>query len=90
MTRKIGNTHYDFKGHPDGASPEAKLIAVNNELYDTTCLGGSNSYKRLAGGGPSTDGCGTVFEVSTAGKETVLYAFKGPAGHALRLDEVRW
>lgn len=58
---------YAFKGAPDGRSPLFGLTAVNGLLYGTTGSGG-----RGAG-----DGNGTVFDVDTAGKETVLYRFKG-------------
>lgn len=52
----------DFgKGH-DGAFPVAALLDVNGTLYGTTAGGGK--YGR-----------GTVFSVSTAGKELVLYSF---------------
>lgn len=54
----------------DGASPQAGLISVNGTFYGTTYRGGNNScYDNL--------GCGIVFKLSTSGKETVLYRFKG-------------
>jgi uncharacterized repeat protein (TIGR03803 family) len=59
---------YDFGNGSDGATPYASLINVNGTLYGTTSAGG--------GGGTST-GCGTVFSMSTAGVEQVLYAFQG-------------
>ncbi|MBV9699970.1 MAG: hypothetical protein JO078_07580 [Candidatus Eremiobacteraeota bacterium] len=59
---------YSFKGANDGANPEAGVIAVNGVLYGTTVSGGGNC---------SGNFCGTVFRVTTAGKETVLYRFKG-------------
>lgn len=58
---------YDFKDSPDGANPQAGLIALNGTLYGTTSEGG------ISGCNPS---CGTVFAVSTSGKERVLYRFK--------------
>jgi uncharacterized repeat protein (TIGR03803 family) len=63
---------YRFQGSSDGANPEAVLIAVNGTLYGTTPVGGG-------GGGQACDyeGCGTVFTVSTAGQERVLYPFQG-------------
>jgi uncharacterized repeat protein (TIGR03803 family) len=60
---------YSFKG-ADGADPYAGLIAVNGTLYGTTQQGGS-------AGCESGYGCGTVFELSTSGKERVLHRFKG-------------
>ena len=58
---------YSFRGAPDGANPAATLIALNGKLYGTTTAGGSGA----------SGGYGTVFEVSTSGKKSVLYRFKG-------------
>jgi uncharacterized repeat protein (TIGR03803 family) len=63
---------YSFKGTPDGAYPQAGLLDVNGELYGTTPGGGSNN-KRKCG----SDGCGTVFKVTTSGQEQLLYKFNG-------------
>ena len=60
---------YSFKGAPDAANPEAGLIAVKNTLYGSSESGGGNAS------GCYSDGCGTVFEMSTAGDEQVLYPF---------------
>jgi uncharacterized repeat protein (TIGR03803 family) len=74
--RKAGREKviYSFQGLPDmdGANPQAGLIAVSGVLYGTTNEGGKdtkdcNEYT----------GCGTVFEVSTSGSESVLYRFEG-------------
>ncbi len=54
-------------GGSDGAIAEASLIDVNGKLYGTTRAGGINGYD---------GGCGTIFEISTTGKERVLYRFK--------------
>ncbi|MBV9717837.1 MAG: hypothetical protein JOZ77_00840 [Candidatus Eremiobacteraeota bacterium] len=54
----------DDKGTNDGAHPYAGLTDVGGTLYGTTNQGG-------------TTGSGTVFKVSTAGKEAVVYSFKG-------------
>ena len=59
-----------FTGGKDGQWPKAGLVAVNGTLYGTTSLGGSGNCA-------SDEGCGTVFKITTAGKETVLYSFKG-------------
>jgi uncharacterized repeat protein (TIGR03803 family) len=59
---------YSFRGGSDGWAPFASLIAVNGVLYGTTFNGGGSGCKV---------GCGTVFRVSTSGKERVLYSFKG-------------
>ena len=59
---------YSFTGRDgDGAGPVAGLINVNGTLYGTTLSGGKNRY-----GQP-----GTVFSITTAGKERVLYRFRG-------------
>jgi len=60
---------YSFKGGSDGAQPLASLIAFNGKLYGSTYFGGDNT--RCAGG------CGTVFEISTSGRERIIYRFKG-------------
>lgn len=59
---------YSFKGGSDGSSPYAPLVVYKGALYGTTYVGGNKACPQ---------GCGTVFEVTTAGKEHVLYAFKG-------------
>jgi uncharacterized repeat protein (TIGR03803 family) len=59
---------YSFSGRDgDGRTPMAALINVNGTLYGTTLSGGKNRY-----GQP-----GTVFSISTSGKERVLYRFRG-------------
>lgn len=61
---------YSFKGgSSDGANPSGALLNVNGTLYGTTVSGGSSS----CGGG----GCGTVFSITTSGKEVMHYSFKG-------------
>src|SRR5579863_6449804 len=56
---------YSFKGGADGAYPtQAALLDVNGTLYGTSKLGGK--YDR-----------GTVFSITTSGKETVLHSFRG-------------
>jgi len=67
---------WTFKGPPDGATPFASLIqdAMGN-LHGTTYIGGDAGCSDGQGAG-----CGTVFEVTNNGKETVLYKFKGSDG----------
>jgi uncharacterized repeat protein (TIGR03803 family) len=61
---------YSFTGGTDGANPYAALIqASDGNFYGTTELGG-------------TAASGTVFEVTPAGVETVLYSFTGGADGA--------
>jgi uncharacterized repeat protein (TIGR03803 family) len=54
---------HSFGSGSDGSAPDAGLVAGSGALYGTTS----------AGGGPSNDG--TVFSITTAGKESVLIAF---------------
>jgi uncharacterized repeat protein (TIGR03803 family) len=65
---------YSFKGHSgDGANPFAGLVNVKGTLYGTTWSGGERRcYKHAS--------CGTVFAVTTSGKETMIYRFKGGPG----------
>jgi uncharacterized repeat protein (TIGR03803 family) len=66
---------YSFTG-ADGAYPQAGLVLdAQGNLYGTTANGGD-----LACLAPY--GCGTVFKIDTAGKETVLYSFTGGADAA--------
>jgi uncharacterized repeat protein (TIGR03803 family) len=56
---------HSFKGPPDGASPSAGLLRdAEGNLYGTTTNGGE-SYN-----------AGTVFELSSSGKERVLHRFR--------------
>jgi uncharacterized repeat protein (TIGR03803 family) len=58
---------HSFRGGTDGANPNAEMVqdAAGN-FYGTTQYGGQGCYGR---------GCGTVFEVSTTGQETILHRF---------------
>ncbi len=53
-------------GSGDGKNPRAGVIDVAGVLYGTTVDGGAASCY-----------CGTVFEVTRSGKETVLHSFAG-------------
>ena len=56
---------YAFQGgNADGFEPNGGLIEVGGTLYGTTFAGGSFGY-------------GTVFSITTAGVEKVIYSFKG-------------
>ena len=60
-------TLYNFKGgSADGARPLAGLTNIGGTLYGTTRNGGDTG---------TCSNCGTVFSISTSGKEKVLYFF---------------
>lgn len=61
---------YSFKGGSDGSIPYGQLIIVDGILYGTTLDGGGTGCYQGRG-------CGTVFSVTPAGVEKVLYAFQG-------------
>lgn len=63
---------HSFAGGSDGAYPQASLINVKGTLYGTTPDGGA--------GCSSSDGCGTVYSISTAGTETILHRFTDKDG----------
>ncbi|MGB8700290.1 MAG: choice-of-anchor tandem repeat GloVer-containing protein [Thermosynechococcaceae cyanobacterium] len=75
----------DFRGI-NGRSPYAGLILANNgTFYGTTQEGGSSNRC-------SSDGCGTVFQVTPAGKLTTLVNFdklngEKPSGRLLQLSD---
>ncbi len=59
--------HRFARNTKDGGDPEAGLIVLDGELYGTTAGGGAN-------------GTGTVYAMSTAGKEKLVYSFGVYAG----------
>ena len=68
---------YEFKGVPDGYAPAAGLFRdAKGNLYGTTSVGGTHKCKNQG----NLKGCGIVFKVDAAGKETVLYSFDGKHG----------
>jgi uncharacterized repeat protein (TIGR03803 family) len=68
---------YSFKGIPDGSSPSAGLVRDSEgNFYGTTELGGNPA---------NFSGSGTIFKLTPAGKETVLYTFSGGADGAYPL-----
>jgi uncharacterized repeat protein (TIGR03803 family) len=62
-----------FSGYPDGAYPDAALTDLNGTLYGTTYNGGSEECYHVS----YPFSCGTVFSITTAGKEKVLHSFGG-------------
>jgi len=68
-------TLYTFCGGATGATPSGPLVRDGSgNLYGITGQGGDFSCP--AGDGT---GCGTIFELSSAGQMTVLHAFQGGA-----------
>jgi uncharacterized repeat protein (TIGR03803 family) len=82
---------YAFAGEADGGVPFADLLVDGKgNLYGTTSAGGSDVCNNEG----EFFGCGVVFEVTPAGKETVLHTFiygdgsfdgSAPEGGLLRL-----
>jgi uncharacterized repeat protein (TIGR03803 family) len=69
---------YSFYGGADGAAPQAGVIGDSaGNLYGTTASGGG-----ILVPGCAPFGCGVVFKLDTAGRETVLYSFSGGADGA--------
>lgn len=60
---------YAFGNQYDGAGPYARLLKVSGTLYGTTYYGGKGCYQY-------TNGCSTVFSITPAGKEHVVYSFQ--------------
>ncbi len=59
---------HNFAGGADGTNPNAGLVLdATGNFYGTTRYGGQGCYGR---------GCGTVFELSATGQETILYRFR--------------
>ena len=58
-------TLHSFRGGTDGSNPEGALhLDKSGNLFGTTVSGGAN-------------GAGTVFEITAAGTESILYSFTG-------------
>ena len=69
---------YSFQGGTDGAGPAMDLLRDQaGNLYGTTHTGGD--VNGCTGVGFPSAGCGVVFKVDPAGRETVLHAFTGGA-----------
>ncbi len=65
---------YSFGASPsDGVTPLSLILASDGNFYGTTAAGGANSCLGAA------NFCGTVFKITPAGVETVLYSFGASA-----------
>jgi uncharacterized repeat protein (TIGR03803 family) len=65
---------YKFKDDAHGGFPESGVVMdAKGNLYGTAIAGGSNSCN---------EGCGVVFKLDPAGKESVLHSFSGSDGEA--------
>lgn len=63
-------TLYSFADNPnDGSYSTSSLVVYKESLYGETNRGGGSSA--------CGEGCGTLFRITPAGAETVLYAFQG-------------
>ena len=64
-------TLHNFTGGADGTGPDAGVIQdPAGDLYGATDVGGNLNCN-------ASSGCGVVFELNTAGTETVLHTFSG-------------
>jgi uncharacterized repeat protein (TIGR03803 family) len=64
-----------FTGSPDGADPfygEGLVMDTSGNLYGATVEGGTGDCPPFVNSSP---GCGTVYEISTDGTESVLHSF---------------
>jgi uncharacterized repeat protein (TIGR03803 family) len=69
---------YSFTGGTDGGGPSGTLIRdANGNFYGTTLSGGDSLHSLNCNNANFSGGCGTVFELSASGVETVLYNFEG-------------
>lgn len=64
-----------FSGGSDGEAPGNSLVNLGGKLYGTTVYGGGSGCASSS----HTLGCGTVYYVTTAGSESVIYRFPGEA-----------
>ncbi len=65
---------HTFRGAPDGEVPDGGLLDVGGTFYGTTSAGGTSNHCT----GQPYSGCGSVFTISSARHEQVLYSFGGP------------
>jgi len=73
-------TLYNFcslKNCADGSGPATLVQAANGNFYGTTRIGGANSNNDCG-----SNRCGTVFEITSAGKLTTLHSFDYSDGYS--------
>jgi uncharacterized repeat protein (TIGR03803 family) len=76
---------YSFTGGADGGYPWAPVLADSaGNVYGTTFAGGDLNCTIYQSNG--YNGCGTVFEVTPGGIETVLHSFTGANGDGAGLQ----
>lgn len=71
-----GKVHllYSFKGAPDGSLPVGALTFDHaGNIYGATFSGGDDVACPV-------DGCGVIFKITPAGKETIVHTFHGSDG----------
>ena len=68
---------YRFQGDSDGAFPSALIRDKAGNLYGTTTEGGNNQDCITT----YSSGCGTLFEIDTAGVFSVRFTFNGTDGN---------
>jgi len=73
---------YVFGGTPDGASPLSGLTLLNGVLYGTTLNGSKNYCTASCQNNFCYLGCGTIFQVSDSGTESITYNFQGNYNNA--------
>jgi uncharacterized repeat protein (TIGR03803 family) len=66
-------TLYSFQGLADGANPSAALLQGNNGLFYGTALYGGNPACAVS----AYTGCGTIFQIDSAGNFTTMHEFSG-------------
>ncbi|MGB8964118.1 MAG: choice-of-anchor tandem repeat GloVer-containing protein [Candidatus Cybelea sp.] len=79
-TKGVEKVLYRFKGAADGVHPQGGLIDVNGIFYGATAWGGG--HRNCVTESNRFYGCGTIYSITTGGKEKVLYAFTGRADGA--------
>lgn len=80
-TKSTFKTLFIFQQNHLGIIPVGTLLVIGKGLYGTTNFGGTPEKECYPG-----NGCGVVYDLSSSGKETVVYRFTGPQGGARPYD----